>query len=164
MNWYKIFYWISVAEKIQQAIFTLAVICTVLCIVCSIIWTIARFSYVENLGSGYNRETNLGRNSSYMKFAKRGVRYCIPFFIILWFAYIAIPSKSDAILIVAGGAVGNFVTSDSSTRQIPSEITNLLKEKIQAWRLETLAPSQLSDTLKSKTKEELIELLKKKQE
>jgi hypothetical protein len=75
--------------------------------------------------------------------------------------YIFIPTKKDALIIVAGGAVGEFITSDSSSKQIPYELTSLLREKIKSEISEIRLTGDLSvDTLKEKTKEELIEMIK----
>ena len=83
---------------------------------------------------------------------------------ITWLGYMVTPTKKDALVIIAGGAVGTFIASDSSAKQIPYEMTLLLREKLKSEIQELKAPkvSDVADTLKEKTKEELIELLKKK--
>lgn len=99
---------------------------------------------------------------------KSSVIWCsvfIPLAMITWFMYIATPSKRDALMIIAGGAVGNFITSDSSARELPADITNFLRAKIvaetKALDMEEIFPELTVDTLKNKTKEELLEILHK---
>jgi hypothetical protein len=81
--------------------------------------------------------------------------------VMTWTGYVFCPSKRDALAIVAGGAVGNFITSDSSAKEIPAELTILLREKIKE-EIREVKSGGILDTLQSKTKEELIEMYKNK--
>lgn len=67
-------------------------------------------------------------------------------------------------IIIAGGTVGNFITSDSSAKQLPSEALLLLRTKIKSEieELKINPIEELKDTLSGKSKEELIKLLKQK--
>ena len=79
----------------------------------------------------------------------------------MWTGYIFTPTKKDALLIVAGGAVGNFITKDTSAKQIPSEVMTLLRDKIRA-EIKDIHVEGFKDTLMEKSKEELIEMYKNK--
>lgn len=144
MNWYSIFYWITVADNIKSVTYILAIIFGVYFIIASAL----------ALGLG---------DSTYSDWEKGNRRVYILFtilFIINIFVWMFLPSKKDALAIVAGGAIGNFVTTDSSARQIPHEALELVRYKLIEWR-ETSIDEQ-KDTLVNKSKEELIELLKNK--
>jgi hypothetical protein len=89
-----------------------------------------------------------------------------------WFLYLFTPSKGDTLLIIAGGAVGNFVTSDSSSKAIPSDITNFIHMKLKAEminvdddikrQLDVQSPKEkFMDKVKDLSKEQLIEYLQK---
>jgi di/tricarboxylate transporter len=87
----------------------------------------------------------------------------------LWMLWAFIPNRQDLLLIIAGGAVGNFVTTDENAKEIPADITKFLRKEIleatvnsDDYIKETLGIKATKDTLISKSKEELIELLKKK--
>ncbi len=106
-NWYKIFYWLTVADNFKSLFITLIVIFMIICV-------IATFWFV------FDRETNTLKATLGAERAKRWMWWSYPLCILFWALYIATPSKSDTLLIIAGGSVGNFVTSDSSSRQIPA--------------------------------------------
>ena len=85
--------------------------------------------------------------------------------VITWVGYVAVPSQKDALIIITGGAVGNFITSDSSAKQIPAEAMTLLrvklKEEINKVNLESVVKSNV-DSLEGKSKDELIQMIKDK--
>jgi hypothetical protein len=91
------------------------------------------------------------------------------FCIVLW---TFTPSKKDCMLIIAGGSVGNFITSDSSSRALPADLTRYLHLKLNSelndlgseTRKELGLQSKKEETLdklKDFTREELINYLKK---
>jgi hypothetical protein len=54
-----------------------------------------------------------------------------PFAILFWMLQIATPSKKDALLIVAGGQTLNFLTTDSTSKQIPKELSNFVVTELK---------------------------------
>jgi hypothetical protein len=162
MNWYSIFYWVTVADGVKMFFNTFAIIFTVAFIVCTIGYFISANYVSENQGGSY--ETDRKEWDVWRRAWKRMWTACMISMPLLWAGFVFCPSKKDAVVIIAGGAVGNFITSDSSARQIPSELTLLVREKMRS-EIKDLKMSDVlqTDTLKDKTKEELIEILKKKQ-
>lgn len=168
MNWYKLFYLMTMADRLQDFFHTVAVcalILTVISIICMIASFIGHSSWIAD-GSGYNEREKPAAIEGWLMFKKYSTKSAFvvtSICIIFWFLYIATPSKKDALLIVAGGAVGTFITSDSSTQRLPADITNFLRAKIIAETkeldLEGILPQR--DTLKAMTKEQLIELIRK---
>jgi magnesium-transporting ATPase (P-type) len=156
MNWYQIFYWISVADNVKRFFDFTSNAFTILCIVSFVVYVLTHMSMSE-------RPTDKEKQSVQYwgtNFRKLFIWFTI-FSFISWMGYIFIPTKKDALIIVAGGAVGEFITSDSSSKQIPYELTSLLREKIKSEISEIRLTGDLSvDTLKEKTKEELIEMIK----
>jgi hypothetical protein len=45
---------------------------------------------------------------------------------------VAVPTKKDAVMILVGGSVVEFMTTDSVARQIPSELLILARNEIQS--------------------------------
>lgn len=116
MNWYKIFYLFSLADKINCTFFVLALIC-------SIIFLITLFTTIATVDGMWTKEVW----ATWRKWAWRSAIFSL----IAWSLWAFIPNKKDMVLIIAGGAVGEFITTDSSARQLPSDITNFLHTAIQ---------------------------------
>ncbi len=95
---------------------------------------------------------------------------CIIICVITSIAWMLIPSKKEMIVIIAGGAIGNFVTTDSSSKAIPAELTkyvrNYLVKESAELDIETkkelglATPKEtLIDKIKDLSKEEIIKQL-----
>lgn len=133
MNYYKLFYWITVAERVQNFILAIAVVLTILTALNIILNIVGRY-YVA-FGGSYDSD-------GYGKMKKTTNRFyaiLIPCFFLFWSGYLAVPSKSDTVLIIAGGAIANFATKDSSAKQIPSEMSSFVVEKIRELTREAKA-------------------------
>ncbi len=159
MNWYKIFYLLSVAENLNLFFQWFAGLATI----SFVIWSAANLISRGDGGDGGDGFVK----TSYMKFWY----YTIMVFMIAgWTGIVLIPTKKDLIMIIAGGSVGSFIEQDTSIKQIPSDITKFLHHSLQKeigdLSIETKAELGLAtpkETLltkaKSLTKEELIKLL-----
>jgi hypothetical protein len=158
-NWYKIFYWLTVADNFKNFFVTMIV----LFMITSVISTIC---YLVN---GLSDDSDSKR---YQTNSRKWMWWSYPFCIMFWFLYLFTPSKGDTLLIIAGGAVGNFVTSDSSSKAIPSDITNFSHMKLKAEminvdddikrQLDVQSPKEkFMDKVKDLSKEQLIEYLQK---
>lgn len=162
-NFYKLFYWITVSEGVKSLSETLSILLCVITIISGIGYFASTNSLSQYATAGAPSEQGTKFNEwKVWRDAYRKI-FCLvlPFCVLFTLLSIFIPSKKDAIIIVAGGAVGNFIMSDSTSKQIPAELTLLVREKIKSEILELKNPL-IVDTLKEKTKEELIELLKNK--
>ncbi len=156
-NWYKIFYWLTVADNAKSFFITFMIIF-------SVSSAIALLVMLFNV-------PDTGNNAGLVKAGKRWFWRSIPLTVLFWGLFIFTPNKSDTLLIIAGGAVGNFITSDSSSKAIPSDITNFLHMKLQSEisgandevkrQLGAQSPKEkLIDKAKELSKEQLIEWLK----
>jgi Na+/H+ antiporter NhaC len=171
MNWYQLFYLMTMADRLQTFFDALSSWATFFVIVglAWLILTTIGYSARRSATSAPSPDKLIEDDEleGWRNARKYGLIWLytwLPICIISWFLYIATPSKKDALLIVAGGAVGTFITSDSSAKELPSDITNFLRAKIIAetkeLSLEEVLPSQ--DTLKDLSKEQLIKLIKEK--
>lgn len=173
MNWYKLFYLMTMADRLQDFFDTISNIFTTMAVVSLIAFVIATIGYSIRRSDTSAEHDKLHLDDelqAWIMFKKTTIwflSFCIPIAVATWFLWIATPSKKDALLIVAGGAVGTFITTDSSAQKLPSDITNFLRLKIQAEANELNMESLLDevvpkkDTLKEMSKEELINLIKK---
>lgn len=147
MNFYRLFYLMSIADRLSSTL----LIFSIVVIIFTIILLVFKLCAKDNSDEG--------------KFFKKFVFFkwtILSFFLLL--SYILIPSKKDCILIIAGGSIGEFVASDSTSRQIPHDVINFvsleLKKAAEEAKVEIkgLTEKKLEDM----SKEELLEKLKEK--
>jgi hypothetical protein len=159
MNWYSIFYWVTVADGVKVFFNVFSVIFTCGFVLCTIGYFTATSYVSEN-----SQFANAAGWTFWKQAWKKMWMVSVISMPIFWAGYVFCPTKKDAVVIIAGGAIGNFITSDSSAKQLPAELTMLVREKMRSEIKDLKTDSILStDTLAGKTKEELIEILKKKQ-
>lgn len=163
MNWYEIFYWVTVADGVKSFFDVASNVFTWFAGISGAIFVIAALSYADARGNYKITQGSEDDNSwkFWIKSFRRVAVWCTIFSLITWMGFIFCPNKRDALAIIAGGAVGNFIMNDSSAKQIPAELTLLVREKLRS-EIQDLKTGISLDTLKEKTKEELIELLKQK--
>jgi hypothetical protein len=157
VNWYKLIYWITVAERVQTFILTVAISATIIFTIASLVYW---YHKVSSVSSHYNTE----ENKTFAKWAGHIVKIFLPIAVIFWILEIAVPDKSDTVLILAGGAVGQFIQSDSASQKIPADISNFLHEKIGELTREAkgdILPSPAQTNLKNLEKLNSNELMDK---
>jgi hypothetical protein len=122
MNFYNVFYWLTVADGVKNVFDTFSNIFTWFTVISLIIVIIATIIGLDSDTS----ETGEKSATIWRKFFFKIYIFCQIICIITWLGYVLTPTKKDCLLIVAGGAVGNFITTDSSAKSIPSDITKFL--------------------------------------
>lgn len=156
MNFYKLFYWFTVSDKVRgffdvfSNIFTTAAIIS-LCVY--IILSLAIF-HIENKDE---KESVKYWHTHFRRFTLVTTLLMV----ITWAGYIFTPTKKELVMIIAGGAVGNFITQDSTARQIPHDVMVFLQTEIRTASAEAkleLMPEVNAkvDSLKNMSKEDLI--------
>lgn len=156
MNWYSVFYWLSVGDKIQGAAATVSIISGVLFLV-MMIATICGGFYTS-----WNEEAKRKEQAKTYPIVRNIRNWALFTFFLLGAIAVFTPTKRDMILIVAGGAVGNFITSDSSAKALPADVTKYLHNAIQEEMSDLSDHGEnLADKAKSMTKEELLEQINK---
>lgn len=155
MDYTKLFYWLTVADNAKTLFVTFIVIFTIIACISTICFIVGRYE------DGSCNKDGLAERS------KRWVWFSYPFLILFWSLYIFTPSKKDALLIVAGGQTLNFLTTDESTKQIPSELSNFILLELKSMASDAKVElglkqtkEQLIEKAKSMTTEELIKELK----
>ena len=63
--------------------------------------------------------------------SRKWMWWSYPFMILFWSLYVFTPDKRDALLIVAGGTTMNFLTTDSTAKQIPHELTSFVVTELK---------------------------------
>lgn len=115
MNYTQLFYWLTVADNAKYFFGTMIVIFTLI----SVISTIC---YLSNTNP---------EDEDNQRMSRKWMWWSYPFCILFWLLQIATPSKKDALLIVAGGETLNFLTTDSTARQIPHELTSFVVTELK---------------------------------
>ena len=136
MNYTNVFYWLTVADNARDFFFIFMLIFTV-------ISGIATLCYLVQKMDGYDEDD--------AKSARKWVFWSYPFMIFFWSLFIFTPSKRDALLIIGGGQVVNFLTTDSTTRQIPHELSTFIVSE-----LKTMANDAKLEFKSGETKERLL--------
>lgn len=167
MNWYTIFYLFSILDKLSTALGWIAGLSTL----GFIIFTVVYFINKQRLSM--SRYEDDGKH--WLNVIKWPYRTTIIFLILSWVSIIFVPTRRDMLIIIAGGAVGEFITTDSSARQLPADITRFLRGEILSATAElgdeakaslgikTEAEKQV-EKIKSMSREELEKLLLEKTE
>jgi hypothetical protein len=165
-NWYKIFWWLTMADSAKHTFDIFSNWFLAFSIISAIVYGVTFIISVDSVSTSDDKTSA----RTWRKYTSRTFWFCFTMMTVLWILWAITPSKKDALIIIAGGAVGNFVTRDSSARQIPSEVMLLLRTKIKEEIKETSLKETVTgekaaaeDSLKSKSKEELIQMLKDKQ-
>lgn len=174
MNWYTIFYWVTVADNAITFFGWMAAIFTIFTII---------FLIVRLTTDTETVEVKSEKDYSYEKFwysnttktsRKRVYRFAYTFMLFSIFGWAGIvftPSKKDCLLIIAGGSAATFLSTDSSAKQLPADVAKFLhmslkketedlgSEARQELGIETTKEKFLREAGKL-TKEELIERFK----
>jgi hypothetical protein len=113
MNYTKLFYWLTVADNAKTLFVTFIWIFTIISV-------IATFFYFI-----------LCEDEKGQTMCRKWMWWSYPFMILFWSLYIFTPSKKDALLIVAGGQTLNFLTTDSTSKQIPHELSSFVVTELK---------------------------------
>lgn len=124
MDFMKLFYWIAVADNARTFFgWTIAIFMIIFCVAAIAHIVIA---FTEYTGSDWKEKQ--GKD---LKVARKYMFRSAPFLVIFWMLYVLTPTKRDAILIVGGGSTLNYLTTDSTARQIPHELTDYVVTEIK---------------------------------
>lgn len=171
MNWYQIFYLVSLGDGLISFFDTLSNWMTVFAIVSFIfycvMWGVSVASYSDEgpVNDEYSSEAKgfrrLRRFSGVMFWS------FLLLTIISWLGYVAIPTKKESLLIIAGGGAMQYLTTDSVGKQLPKEAMNFvvteLKQMSKEAQVELGVLSQkdkILDEAKKMTSEQLMEKMK----
>jgi hypothetical protein len=114
MNYQKLFYWMSVADQAKTFFMIVAVIASIIGLV----------SFLIALGAFSEDYDDKAK-------ARKWVFFSWPIWIIFWGLWIFTPDKKDALFIVAGGGAMNYLSQDSTAKQLPHELLEFTKVNLQ---------------------------------
>ena len=153
-NFTLLFYWLTVADNAK---FFFGCFALVFILIFSIVTIVRIIGSLEN---------NNNDSKFYTK-CNKWTWYSTPFMLLFLSLWIFTPSKKDALLIVAGGSTMNFLTQDSTAKQLPHELSSYLVTEIKNMAEETKVELSINDNkqkileeAKQLTGEQLIEKLK----
>jgi len=130
-NWYQVFYWLTVADGVKSFFDVASNIATWF-------WVFSLIFYIVMIAFSLSNESKNDEGKvekDVLKFRKMSGWIFWGFSIlslVTWFGYVAVPTKKDAVMILVGGSVVEFMTTDSVARQIPSELLILARNEIQS--------------------------------
>jgi hypothetical protein len=153
MNYTKLFYWLTVADNAKIFFGWFAILFTLIFIIVTLVRI---FNTLEGDGS-----------EEFYDKCNKWTWYSTPFMLLFLTLWIFTPNKRDALLIVAGGSTMNFLTQDSTVKQLPHELSSYLVTEIKNMAEETKLELNINDNkqkildeAKQLTAEQLIERLK----
>ena len=153
MSYKALFYWLTVADNAKYFFLTFTILFT-------IVSCIAWLAYLANTEPGED-------NNKRQAMARKWIWYSMPFSIVFWALMVFTPSRKDALLIVAGGATLDYLSQDSTARQLPKDLVNFISVELKNAAVETGLNLQINsnkekmmEKVKTLTAEELITLMK----
>ncbi len=151
MNWYSIFYWLTVADNARYFFWIFAILFTVI-------------GFFSTMAFIYSSSEN---DDDDIKHSRKWIFWSYPFAILFWSGVVFTPDKKDSLLIIAGGGTLQYLTTDSSAKQIPHELTSFvlteLKSMSQDVKVEMDLQSQKEKVLESAKQMTTEQLLQKMQ-
>lgn len=151
MNYTELFYWLTVADN-ARTMFTVGIM---IFTAVAVISTVVNFIAIGD-----------GDNNTAMQ-ARKWMWWSYPFMFLFWSLYVFTPSKKDALLIVAGGQTMNFLTTDSTAKQIPHELSNFVVTELKSMAAEAQVDlnikgqkEKILDEAKNMSAKELMEKMK----
>lgn len=147
MNWYKIFYLLSVSDGIKSVFDAFSNIFTVLAIIAGLVWIVMSIAGNESQNTVHvvDKDGNKLKSPSGSFIEKpnptiskglsitRNLFYWMTFFCIFtWIGYVATPTKKDMLLIVAGGGTLEYLSQDSLARQLPTEMLSFITTELKS--------------------------------
>ena len=147
MDYIKLFYWLSVADNAR----TLFVVFIIIFTLISIISTIFYFFYSNTGLTGQTRDDEKNQ-----RMARKWMWYNYPFMILFWSLFVFTPTKRDSLFIVAGGTTLNYLSKDSTAKELPKDLLNFISDELRRMAAEAKVNINVS-----KTKEDMINEAKK---
>lgn len=132
-NWYSLFYWLTVADSVKHFFDVTSNLFTTVAVISFIAYVITCIGTSIQIASNNVSNTEEEKTDAEVRAWVYAKQYSSRVFwpalglaLITWIGYVATPTKKDCFIIIAGGAVGNFLQSDSTAKQLPHDVTNFL--------------------------------------
>lgn len=152
MDYIKLFYWLTVVDSLKGLLLAISIIFGVLLF----------FVIAGNIISFIDEEDDEDRK----RWSKQ-LWWLIPIFSIAVLLQVFIPSKKNALLIIGGGTALNYVTNDSTCKQIPKELSTFVVTELKSMAADAKTSlgvadqqNKILDEAKNMSSKELIEKMK----
>lgn len=163
MNYKQIFYWLTVADNAKTFFGWFVFIFTAIATISVVVNLVARGTEFSDSTCERDKE----ECSITAKAARKWIMWSFPFMILFWGLYIFTPDKKDALLIVAGGGALDYLTTDSSAKQIPHEFSTFVLSELKNMAADTKVKLDLNNSkekilneAKQMTTEQLLDKMK----
>lgn len=127
MDYTSLFYWLVVADNAKTLFIWGIIIFTVMAIVSSIAYLVSS----RDANYYFNRDGEREKQTRDITLSRKWMFWAYPLMFFWWSLYVFTPSKKDSLLIVAGGGTLNYLTTDSTAKQIPHELTNFVVTELK---------------------------------
>ena len=152
MDYIKLFYWLTVVDGLKGLLLAISIIFGVLLF----------FVIAGNIISFIDEEDDEDRK----RWSKQ-LWWLIPIFSIAVLLQVFIPSKKNTLLIIGGGTALNYVTNDSTCKQIPKELSTFVVTELKSMAADAKTSlgvadqqNKILDEAKNMSSKELIEKMK----
>lgn len=168
MNWYSVFYWLTVADGVKSVFDTASNWFTFFSVISLIFYAIMIATSADPSILSLNSDDETKKSVlSWRKFASRFFWISVILCTITWVGYVATPTKKDAVMILAGGATMELVTNDSTAKQIPHEVFDYVLTEIKSAAADAKVDLNISnqkdkvlESVKDLSAEQLIEKMR----
>lgn len=123
MDYQKLFYWFTVADNAKVFFLTFITIFTTIASISTIGYFINSYSHSAGGQTDEDKESQ--------RVSRKWMFWSYPFMVMFWALYVFTPNKRDALLIIGGGGTLNYLTQDSTAKQIPHEFLTFVKTELQ---------------------------------
>jgi hypothetical protein len=139
MNWYNLFYWVTRADSVKDFFDTASNIFTFFAIV-SFIVVVIMSALAKGMISDNNIKTEEEEKTNPdVRGYKLMRRYFATIFystlvlsLITWTGYVFTPTKKETLLIIAAGGTMQYLTTDSTAKQIPHELSTFVLTELKS--------------------------------
>lgn len=137
-NWYNVFYWITRADSVKEFFDTSSNIFSVFAGVLFVALAIISIATFSSITENNSEDDDMDDMTPDIRSWKKMRKYVSTLFyialtlsLITWTGYVFTPTKKDALLIIAGGSAVSFLTTDSSAKQIPHELSSFVVTELK---------------------------------
>lgn len=119
MDYKKMFYWLTVADNAKTLFFTISILFGAVVVIS----TICYFIFASDFQDEDDKRSQ--------KMSRKWIWWSSPFCILFLSLWVFTPNKKDALLIIGGGETLNFLTTDSTAKQIPHELSSFILTELK---------------------------------
>lgn len=174
MNWYNIFYWVTRGDSIKDFFDISSNIFTTLAVISFVVVAACTIGAGIQISDSNTKNDDEDKSNPEIRAWQKTRRYSsflfyplLIFSIITWLGYVLTPTKKEALLILAGGGTMNYLTTDSTAKQLPHEMTTFVVTELKTMAKEAKVDfgianqkERILEDAKQMTTEQLMEKMK----